>query len=63
MTKMTDYELEQHFNDLLDEAWGTVIIAGMEYSTSYALKECDPIAYRVALSDFESQLEDEDTEI
>ena len=53
---------EQRFNDLLDEAWGTVMIAGMEYSTSYALKECDPIAYRVALSDFESQLEEEEAE-
>ena len=60
MAKLTEYELEQHFNDLLDEAWGTVIIAGMEYSTSYALKECDPIAYRVALSDFEAELDQDE---
>jgi len=60
MAKMTDYELEQHFNDLLDEVYGTVMIAGMEYDTSYALRECDPIAYRVALSDYESELEQDE---
>ena len=53
-TGLTDYELEQHFNEMLDESYGMVKIAGYEYETSYALKECDPIAYRVGLSDYES---------
>lgn len=63
MAKLEDYEIEQRFCEAIDEAYGTVNIMGYEYDTSYALRECDPIAYRVALSDYESQLEEEAEEI
>jgi hypothetical protein len=53
-TGLTDYELEQHYTDMLNEVYGMVKIAGYEYETAYALKECDPIAYRVGLSDYEA---------
>ncbi len=56
-TGLTDYELEQRYNDMLDDAYGMVQIAGYEYSTSQALKEVDPIAYRVGMNDYESYLE------
>lgn len=60
MAKMTDYEIEESYKMMMDDVYGTVIIAGMEYSTSYALKECDPIAYGVFLSDYEASLEQDE---
>ena len=56
---LTSWELEQAYNEMLDEVYGTVNIAGYEYDTSRALKEIDPIAYSVGMSDYESQLEEE----
>ena len=55
MAKMTDYEIEESYKSMLDDVYGTVIIAGYEYDTSRALYECDPIAYRVGLSDYSSE--------
>jgi hypothetical protein len=37
-------------------------LRGFEYDTSYALRECDPIAYRVGLSDYEATLEEDEEE-
>lgn len=56
---MNDYEIEQQYKDLLDEIYPSYVINGMEYMPSNILKECDPIAYRVGLSDYESTLEEE----
>ena len=56
---MEDYEIEQEYKDMLDDVYGAVDIAGFKYETSQALKEVDPIAYRVGLSDYESYLESE----
>lgn len=53
MARLQDYEIEEQYKNMLDECYGVVNIAGMEYDTSYALRECDPIAYRVGLSDYE----------
>lgn len=47
-------ELKQIFDEALDESWGTFKIADMFFYPSQILKECDPIAYRCALADFES---------
>ena len=60
MAKREDYEIEQDYKEMLDEVYGVVKIAGFEYDTSYALKECDPIAYRVGLSDYEATLEEDE---
>jgi len=60
MAKYEDYEIEQMYNDMLNDVYGVVKIAGFEYDTAYALKECDPIAYRVGLSDFEANLEEDE---
>lgn len=54
---MEDYEIEESYKEMLNEVYGVVTIAGYEYETAYALKECDPIAYRVGLSDYEASLE------
>ena len=42
----TDNDLESMYEDMLDDVYGEVEIAGLSYSTSYALKELDLIAYR-----------------
>ena len=46
----TDDEYEQ----MLDDVYGDVEICGMIYSSSRALKLLDPVAYRCAKNDFES---------
>ena len=52
MSKLSDYQLEEAYKDLLDECYPAYIIAGMEYLPSTILRECDPIAFRVGLADF-----------
>jgi hypothetical protein len=57
MPKLQDYEIEEQYKNMLDDCYGTVMIAGMEYDTSRAFYELDPIAYRVGLSDYEASTE------
>ena len=67
MTKMTnvktDYEKEQElrmqFEDYLDDSYGRIEICGQVFFASDILRECDPIAFRVYQSDFESEMENE----
>lgn len=49
---LENYELEERFDDMLDECYGQVKVLEFEYSTSRALKELDPIAYRCSLNDW-----------
>lgn len=50
MAKLSGYELEAQYDDMLDGAFGTVTIAGMEYDTSRALRELDFTAYSVGFN-------------
>lgn len=50
--KYTEYELEQMYEQMLDECYGVVKIAGLEYSTSLALKEIDPTTFRCGFNDW-----------
>ena len=52
MAKVKAWEIEDLYKDVLDQTYGTVMVAGMEYETSRALYELDPIAYRVGFSDW-----------
>jgi hypothetical protein len=47
-------ERDEMFDEMLDECYHTVKIAGITFFASDILFECDPIAYRVALSDYKS---------
>jgi len=47
---------EEEFDDWLDDVYPTYQIAGVELRPSQMLKNCDPIAYRIA----QSELEDDD---
>ncbi len=52
--------IEEQFDEMLDESYGTITIAGIEFDASTILKRCDPIAHRVYLSDFASEMEEEE---
>lgn len=52
MSKLTDQDLESRYDDMLDEAYPDLTIAGLSYSTSNALKEIDPTAYRCGFNDW-----------
>ena len=71
MRYVPEYEAEQDYSEMLDDVYGVVTIAGMEYGTAYALRELDPIAFRCGMSDYldsagittdESEVDDEDDE-
>jgi len=53
---MNERLLEEWFNDMLDDCYEDVVIAGLAYSASVAFKRIDPIAYRVAMNDYEASL-------
>lgn len=56
-----EYEVsESDFDDLLDGCYDMVTIAGMDFYPSDVLKSCDPVAYRCAKSDYESNYDVED---
>ena len=56
-----EYEAsESDFNDFLDDCYESVTIAGMVFYASDVLKSCDPVAYRCAKSDYESNYDVED---
>ena len=63
LNEKTDYELEQElreqFDEYLNDSHEPVMIAGILFYPADILKECDPIAYRCYLNDFESYLEND----
>jgi len=46
------------FEDYLNDSYGRIEICGMVFFPSDILRECDPIAFRVYQSDFESMNEE-----
>jgi hypothetical protein len=58
---MLDFEIafaiKQEFDEMLDECYPTVEIGGVTFYPSQIVKDCDPIAYRVWLSDWEADAE------
>ena len=57
-----EYEIsESDFDSYLDDE-GSVTVCGLEFYPSDILKSCDPIAYRCAKSDYESNYDLDDVE-
>ena len=52
MRYVPEWEAEQDYRNMLDEIYGTVSIAGMEYETSRALEELDNTAFRGGFLDW-----------
>ena len=57
-----EYEVsESDFDSYLDDE-GSVTVCGLDFYPSDILKSCDPIAYRCAKSDYESNYDLDDVE-
>src|SRR5699024_2912455 len=50
-----EIDVDEAWDEMLDAAHEPVIICGIEFLPSQILRDCDPIAYRVYRSDFESE--------
>lgn len=48
----TDDELDAMYAEWLDEFDGPVSVAGLTFDASRIIRELDPIAYRVGMTDF-----------
>ena len=55
-------ERNEKFDEMLDEISESYKIGDLTFSASDILYNCDPIAYRCAVSDWDSELESEDAE-
>lgn len=53
-------DLEDSYNDMLDDLYGEIDICGMKVWASVALKRIDPIAYRCGMNDYEDMLREEE---
>lgn len=68
MFDYSDYEsadvassnIEDEFKELLEEAYGPIHIGELTYSVAHVWKAVDPVAYRIALSDFEDDFVEEE---
>lgn len=49
---MTEYAALEQYRDMLDEVYGTVTIADIEYDTSRTLEAIDETAFRCGFSDW-----------
>lgn len=47
-----EYEAEVMFNEALNESYDDIVICGLSYLPSEALKATDPIAYRAMFLDW-----------
>jgi hypothetical protein len=55
----TTLEIEDQFDEMLDESNELIKIGTLTYLPSQVLKNVDPIAYRIGLSEFEDYLEED----
>lgn len=53
--KISAGQLEEMFEDLLDES-GQVVIAGYNFNPSQVLKTCDAVAYRSEMANYADSL-------
>ena len=60
---VSEWELEEQFEDMLNDVYPMIEIVGMYFESGTALKELDPIAFREAFLDYiNSQVEDGELE-
>jgi hypothetical protein len=52
MKKLTESDLRNSFDSLLDEIYPLISLAGMTYNPSSVLRAVDPIAYNCLLSEW-----------
>lgn len=52
---ISKYDALERFDDFLNECWENVWVCGLEFTSSRALKELDPIAYREEFNNWVDQ--------
>lgn len=57
---MTEAEKKESFDEFLDETNEPYKLGELTFPASDILKSCDPVAYRVYMSDWESWLEEDE---
>ena len=57
--EMTQDQLEEQFDEMLDDVYEPITIGFGKYYASQILKNCDPIAYRIGLQEYADSLEEE----
>lgn len=57
-SEVTQEELGEHYDELLDSC-GDITIGELTLSASDIVRSCDPVAYRVGVSDYHSELIEE----
>lgn len=58
--KYTSEELEEMFDEMLDETGEPARVGSLQFSPSEVLHNCDPIAYRIALDEFIDYLQEQE---
>jgi len=58
-TTITEDQLKEMFNKMLNETTPVMIVAYCEFYPSEVLEEIDPLAYRIALADYYYSIKDE----
>lgn len=60
LSHIPEHKLEDRYDEMLDDVYGDVEVAGMSYATSRVLKEIDDVAYRTGFNDWlDSEASDE----
>jgi len=60
MTQLNERQLEEMYNEMLDDVYGDIEICGYHYPASKALFDVDPTAYRCGFNDWlDSMIQDE----
>jgi hypothetical protein len=52
MQTMTEREALEAYREMLNECYGNIEIAGLEYTTALALEQVDEIAFRCGFNDW-----------
>jgi hypothetical protein len=61
---ISDSDIELYYQEMLNDVYGNVNVAGYEYTTAEVLASMNPLAYRCGLADYISaELEDRLVEV
>lgn len=60
--KYTSEELEEMFDEMLDETGEPAKVGSLQFSPSEVLHNCDPVAYRIGLDEFIDYLQEQEDE-
>ena len=60
--KYTEDELEEMFDEMLDESYPVFKIGSSEFYASQILHNCDPIAYEISVKEYVDFLQEQEDE-